>query len=118
MNSPRHVDLAGPARRRGALLRPLLVAALALMATPAFASSSSTTMPWDSFLTSLKDDLTGPVATTVAVIACVIFGLSMAMGQEGSSMKKGMTILFGLALAFTGATTVVSLFGGSSGAVF
>jgi len=105
-------------RQRYPALRFLPVSVLALFATPAFASSSSTTMPWDSILTTIKDDLTGPVATTIAVIACVVFGLGMAMGQEGSSMKKGMTILFGLALAITGATTVVGIFGGSSGAAF
>jgi len=118
MNQLRHLDVAGLPRRGGKRLRPLVVGALALIATPAFASSSSTTMPWDSFLTSLKDDLTGPVTQTIAVIACVIFGLGLAMGQEGSSMKKAASIAFGLALAFTGASTVVSLFGGSSGAVF
>lgn len=105
-------------RQRHPILRFLPVSGLALISTPAWASSSSTTMPWDSILTTIKDDLTGPVATTIAVIACVVFGLGMAMGQEGSSMKKGMTILFGLALAITGATTVVSIFGGSSGAAF
>jgi type IV secretion system protein VirB2 len=75
-------------------------------------------MPWDTILTTVKDDLTGPVATTVGVCACVIFGLSMAFGHEGSVMKRGMGILFGLAIAFTSASGLLSIFGATSGAVF
>jgi type IV secretion system protein VirB2 len=54
----------------------------------------------------------------VGVCACVIFGLSMAFGHEGSAMKRGMGILFGLAIAFTSASGILSIFGGGSGAVF
>jgi type IV secretion system protein VirB2 len=75
-------------------------------------------MPWDSLLITIQNDITGPVATAVGVIACVVFGLSMAFGQEGSSMRRGMSILFGLAIAFTSASGILSIFGAGSGAVF
>jgi type IV secretory pathway VirB2 component (pilin) len=87
-------------------------------ARPALASTTGGTMPWDSILTTVQSDLTGPVATAVGVCACVIFGLSMAFGHEGSVMKRGMSILFGLAIAFTSASGLLSMFGASSGAVF
>ena len=93
-------------------------AAVLAMASPAFASTGSSAMPWDTILTTIETDLTGPVAAAVGVICCVIFGLSMAFGHEGSSLKKGMSILFGLAIAFTSASGILTIFGASSGAVF
>ena len=93
-------------------------ATLLSLASPAFASTGSTAMPWDTVLTTIETDLTGPVAAAVGVICCVVFGLSMAFGHEGSSLKKGMTILFGLAIAFTSASGILTIFGASSGAVF
>jgi type IV secretion system protein VirB2 len=100
-------------------LVPAAVAALLALPHAALASSTSGgTMPWDTVLTTIQNDLTGPVATAVGVCACVIFGLSMAFGHEGSAMKRGMGILFGLAIAFTSASGILSIFGGGSGAVF
>ena len=93
-------------------------AALLAMTSPAFASTGSSAMPWDTILTTIETDLTGPVAAAVGVICCVIFGLSMAFGHEGSSLKKGMSILFGLAIAFTSASGILTIFGASSGAIF
>lgn len=95
-----------------------LLAALIALPRAAFASTTGGTMPWDSILTTVQSDLTGPVATAVGVCACVVFGLSMAFGHEGSVMKRGMSILFGLAIAFTSASGLLSIFGAGSGAVF
>ena len=96
----------------------LAAAALLVMARPALASTGSGAMPWDTILTTVETDLTGPVAAAVGVICCVIFGLSMAFGHEGSALKRGMSILFGLAIAFTSASGILTIFGSSSGAVF
>lgn len=93
-------------------------AAISATAAPASAATAGGTMPWDNLLTTIQADITGPVATTVGVVACVVFGLSMAFGHEGSSMRRGMSILFGLAIAFTSASGILSIFGAGSGAVF
>src|SRR5277367_4567702 len=102
-------------RFRLALATP---AALLAMASPAFASTGSSAMPWDTILTTVETALTGPVAAAAGVICCIVFGLSLAFGHEGSSLKRGMTILFGLAIAFTSASGILTIFGASSGAVF
>jgi len=94
-----------------------LVGVLA-MAGPAAATTTTGTMPWDTILTTVETDLTGPVATAIGVICCIVFGLSMAFGHEGSAMKRGMAILFGLAIAFTSSTGLLTVFGGGTGAVF
>jgi len=110
------------AKNKFARLKPRLAlaapAALLAVASPAFASTGASAMPWDTILTTIETDLTGPVAAAVGVICCVIFGLSMAFGHEGSSLKKGMSILFGLAIAFTSASGILTVFGASSGAIF
>jgi type IV secretion system protein TrbC len=51
-------------------------------------------------------------------VACVVFGLSMAFGHEGSAMKRGMSILFGLAIAFSSTSGLLTIFGAGTGAVF
>jgi type IV secretory pathway VirB2 component (pilin) len=113
-------DIAAPRNRRlNALLSGLAAtAAISAAAVPASAATTGGTMPWDNLLTTVQNDITGPVATTVGVVACVIFGLSMAFGHEGSAMRRGLSILFGLAIAFTSASGILSIFGGGSGAVF
>ncbi len=94
-----------------------LVAVLAA-ASPSFASTTTTgTMPWDTVLTTVETDLTGPVAVAVGVVAVVITGLGIALGGEGSFMRRAFGILFGLSVAFMSSTAILTFFG-SSGAVF
>ena len=63
-------------------------------------------------------DLTGRVAVAIGVVCCVVFGLSMAFGHEGSALKRGMSILFGLAIAFSSTTGLLAVFGAGTGATF
>ncbi len=87
-------------------------------ASPSFASTTTTgTMPWDTVLTTVETDLTGPVAVAVGVVAVVITGLGIALGGEGSFMRRAFGILFGLSVAFMSSTAILTFFG-SSGAVF
>lgn len=109
----RLLRFGAPARAASAAL-----AAAVFAARPAMAAAIGGAMPWDSVLTTIQQDLTGPVATVIGVVCCVIFGLSMAFGHEGSAMKRGMSILFGLAIAFTSASGILTFFGGSAGAAF
>lgn len=102
---------------RALAAQAVLVASVAL-AGPASAATGGAVMPWDNILTTVQQDLTGPVAVAIGVIACVVFGLSMAFGHEGSAMKRGMSILFGLAIAFSSATGLLTIFGGATGATF
>ena len=94
--------------RRGAFaLCALLVIAAA---APAFAGTTSgTAMPWETPLQSVSDSLSGPVAKAIGIIAIVVTGLGFAFAEGGSAMRKGVGIVFGLAIAFT-ATTFISTF--------
>lgn len=104
-------------RPMGAVL--LLAVGVALvMAEPALAAGSGTAMPWEGPLTTIMNSLAGPVAKAIGVIAIVITGLGFAFAEGGSAMRKGIGIVFGLAIAFTATTFVTSFFSLTAGAVF
>ncbi|WP_158912765.1 TrbC/VirB2 family protein [Caulobacter sp. S45] len=104
---------------RKALPWLLLGGLLALaLAEPAYATTSSTAMPWEAPLQSVADSITGPVAKAIGVIAIAITGLGFAFAEGGSALRKGLGIVFGLAIAFTATTFLTSFFSVTGGAVF
>ena len=96
----------------------LAVGAALVMAEPALAAGSGTAMPWEGPLTTIMNSLAGPVAKAIGVIAIVITGLGFAFAEGGSAMRKGIGIVFGLAIAFSATTFVTSFFNLTAGAVF
>ena len=81
------------------------------LACPAFATTTSgTAMPWETPLQTMQDSLSGPVAKAIGIIAIVITGLGFAFAEGGSAMRKGIGIVFGLAIAFTATTFITSFF--------
>jgi type IV secretion system protein VirB2 len=58
------------------------------------------------------------VAKAVGIIAIVVTALGFAFSEGGSALRKGIGIVFGLAVAFTSTTFISSLFSITSGAVF
>lgn len=113
-----------PSLARVSFAQPLGVAltvgvAVALCAAgPALAGSSGTSMPWETPLQTVQDSLSGPVAKAVGIIAIVVTGLGFAFSEGGSAMRKGIGIVFGLAIAFTATTFITTFFNVTSGAVF
>jgi type IV secretion system protein TrbC len=93
----------------------VVVAAALILASPAVAG---TAMPWETPLQTVQDSLSGPVAKAIGIIAIVITGLGFAFAEGGSAMRKGIGIVFGLAIAFTATTFISSFFNLTSGAVF
>ena len=72
-----------------------------LFSAPSFAANSGGggRMPWNSFLTNLKDDLTGPTAGIVALIAFFALGYQLAWGGEMGDFARRLIIL-GMVVAF------------------
>ena len=62
------------------------------------------------------DSVTGPVVQAAAVIAVVIFGAGVAMSEGGSSLRRGIGILFGISIAFAASTFFLDFFGFGGGA--
>ena len=72
-------------------------------------------MPWENPLQQIVESVTGPVVQAAAVIAVVIFGAGIAMSETGSSMRRGLGILFGLSIAFAASTFFLDFFGFAGG---
>jgi len=84
-----------------------------LVAGEALAGGSG--MPWEGPLQQVVESITGPVVQAAAVIAVVIFGAGVAMSEGGSSMRRGVGILFGLSIAFAASTFFLDFFGFAGG---
>lgn len=104
---PRALRTASRSASR-ALLRALLVLPLATSA--AFASTGGATMPWDGPLQRLLDNLSGPTARALVLIAIVGCGLFWAFTRNEEGLKKLGQIAFGGAIAM-GATVMLTSLG-------
>ena len=84
-----------------------------LAAAPALAGGTG--MPWEGPLQQVVQSVTGPVVQAAAVIAVVIFGGGVAMSENGSALRRGIGILFGLSIAFAASTFFLTFFGFAGG---
>lgn len=114
--SPSHSIARGLARLKAA---PLALYVALAVASPAFAATTGgTSMPWETPLQTVQDSLAGPVAKAVGIIAIIVTALGFAFSEGGSALRRGIGIIFGLAIAFTATTFITSFFSITSGAVF
>ena len=95
-----------------------LVGVAAFVAAPAWAAGGGTAMPWETPLETIMQSLSGPVAKAVGIIAIVLTGLGFAFSEGGSVLRRGIGIVFGLAIAFTATTFITSFFNMTAGAGF
>lgn len=86
-----------------------------VLATAPQAYAAGSGMPWETPLQAVVDSITGPVAQAAAVVAVTIFGLGLAFSENGSGMRRGLSILFGLAIAFAAASFFLDWFGFAGG---
>jgi type IV secretion system protein VirB2 len=85
--------------------------------TLAAAATAGPNMPWETPLQTVADSITGPVAKAIGVIAIATTGLGFAFSEGGSVVRRGLGIVFGLAIAFTASTFLTSFFTLTTGAV-
>ena len=90
----------------------LAVAIVALI--PDVALSATSTMPYDSALTNLKNSLTGPVAQAIAVIGIVASGATLIFGGEISGFLKSVIYLILVCSLLIAGTKFIDVFGSSS----
>lgn len=95
---------ASAARTIGTALSFLFV-----VASPVFASPVGASMPWDTPLQNLLDNLTGPTARALVLIAIVGCGLLWAFTRNEEGLKKLGQIAFGGAIALGAVTLLASL---------
>ncbi len=107
-----------PAVRRSHVHVLALAGVALLLAGPAWAAGGGTAMPWETPLETIMQSLSGPVAKAVGIIAIVLTGLGFAFSEGGSVLRRGIGIVFGLAIAFTATTFITSFFNMTAGAGF
>lgn len=76
---------------------PLLVLLVALSLV--FMDVATAGMPWEGPLCKVANSLKGPVAKAVAIIAIVISGLMLAVGEVGGVFKTMLGLLAGVSMA-------------------
>lgn len=90
---------------------------MSILASPAFASGSS--LPWDGPLTTLRNNLTGPFAASISVVAFVAAGATLIFGGEDMSSiaKRILYIVLGVCVVVFGLQFLSALGIVSSGAL-
>jgi type IV secretion system protein VirB2 len=99
-------------RQYSTLPLPATLFAVALAATPAHAAGSG--MPWETPLQAVVDSSTGRWRR-VPPWSRSRFGRGLAFSETGSRMWRGLSILFGLAIAFAAASFFLDWFGFARG---
>lgn len=84
----------------------LYVMAQLMLMKSAFAS-----LPWEDPLDTVVESITGPVAQGVSILACVGVGLALQFMDIGSVARRGLMLLFGIALALFAAQFISELGG-------
>jgi len=79
----------------------------------------ATGMPWETPMQKVMTSISGPVAKILGVIVIVLAGLGLAFGEVGTGVKRLLQVVLGLAIAFSAASIIGTLYmGGSSGVIF
>ncbi|NCX94349.1 MAG: conjugal transfer protein TrbC [Gammaproteobacteria bacterium] len=103
---------------RAVLRKAYGVILLSAVSIDAFAASAGQPMPWEGPIQKITDSITGPVAKSLALIVIVMAGLGIAFGEAGSGVRKIMMVVLGLAIAFSAASIIASVYNPSSGLAF
>jgi type IV secretory pathway VirB2 component (pilin) len=90
---------------------PVLVIALLCHPLAAHAASTGGSLPWDTPLTTLKNDLTGPVAFTISLLAMVACGAALVFGGEINEFVRRIIMLVLVCAFIVGVTNLASALG-------
>lgn len=96
----------------------VVVLVLVFLVMPVIAHAAGSGLPWEGPLQRILDSIAGPVAKVVGVIAIVVTGLGLAFGESGGLMRKILSIVFGLSIAFSASSFALSFFGFAGGCAF
>jgi type IV secretion system protein VirB2 len=95
----------------------IVIGPLCIGTSVAVAAVSGGGMPWEAPLNQLLLSLSGPVARAIGGIAIIGLGIGLAYSEGGSTMRKALWVVIGLALAFNALTWGLSFLGFAGGLV-
>jgi type IV secretion system protein TrbC len=94
---------------------PCLVLALAIAVSfhpiAAHAANAGGNLPWDTPLTTLRNDITGPVAFTISLLAMVACGAALVFGGEINEFVRRIIMLVLVCAFIVGVTNLASALG-------
>jgi type IV secretory pathway VirB2 component (pilin) len=94
---------------------PCLVLALAITVSfhpiAAQAATAGGNLPWDTPLTTLRNDITGPVAFTISLLAMVACGAALVFGGEINEFVRRIIMLVLVCAFIVGVTNLASSLG-------
>lgn len=89
-----------------------------LIPSAAWASSTTTNMPWEGPLQQIVTSITGPVAKGLGVLAIVFVGFAFAFSEGGGTLRRILGVVLGLSIAFAAAQFGLTFFGFAGGLTF
>jgi type IV secretory pathway VirB2 component (pilin) len=103
-------------RNWGSLLGSLALGVVVCHPHLAHAATAGGTLPWDTPLTTLRNDITGPVAFTISLLAMVACGAALVFGGEINEFVRRIIMLVLVASFIVGVTNLATALG-ISGAI-
>ena len=82
---------------------------------PAIALAAGSGMPWEGPLSQIMNSVSGPWLRFGSVVAIIGTGLTLAFGETGGILKKGIMVVLGLSVACAATSWGLSFFGFSGG---
>ncbi|MDR3258678.1 MAG: TrbC/VirB2 family protein [Fusobacteriaceae bacterium] len=92
-------------------LSNFLFLTISIFVVSKISEASSSSMPWDGPLQKLLDNITGPVARTVAILAVVVCMIGLIFGAHGGIVQKLIQIAIAIAIIFAAVAWVPTFFG-------
>lgn len=77
----------------------------------AHAAAAGGALPWDTPLTTLRTDITGPVAFTISLLAMVACGAALVFGGEINEFIRRLIMVVLVAAFLVGVTNLASALG-------
>jgi type IV secretion system protein VirB2 len=93
------------------ILAGVALGAVACHPNLAHAATAGGSLPWDTPLTTLKNDITGPVAFTISLLAMVACGAALVFGGEINEFVRRIIMLVLVASFIVGVTNLSSALG-------
>ena len=93
------------------LLGAAVLGAVACHPTLAHASSAGGSLPWDTPLTTLRNNLTGPFAFTISLLAFVAAGVVLVFGGEVNEFIRRLIYVVLVAAMLVSVTNLASALG-------
>jgi len=87
-----------------------LLLSLVSLVEPALASNNGGGLPWDTPLQTLQADLSGPVATSISVLALFAAGGALAFGEElGHFVRRALLLVLAISFLVLGQNILIAL---------